>query len=387
MKQILILNCDKNDHRFANQNNRGMTPTSTTPAALFLRPGNTEQLLLCLHSTMLTSRLILWSLLLHLSLAFAPAELSSKSPSRLQSPRFVGRVFDDAECVVPDSLPHVQRHYQTYLWRGHQINYRRHGAGPPILLIHGFGANANHFRNNIPALVEAGYTVYAIDLLGFGASDKPGNVDYSIDLFTELLRDFVTDMSSTESWVLAGNSMGGLLALSLANALPKARVKSIILFNCSPGMSVFRYGMVPPLLRPVLKAIQQYALGPFWGPRLFQSFCKPETLASILRYVYAGGSSNVDEELLSLLLSPAADPGATNVFLQILSGDAGPTPQALLRTLDCPILDLYGVYDPWCPPIKTANVDHRRVPAGHCPHDQCPTLVHEQMIPWLKQHQ
>lgn len=52
---------------------------------------------------------------------------------------------------------------------------------PPILLIHGFGASVGHFRKNIPTLVGEGYRVYAIDLLGFGASDKPTDVEVRSD--------------------------------------------------------------------------------------------------------------------------------------------------------------------------------------------------------------
>lgn len=48
---------------------------------------------------------------------------------------------------------------------------------PPILLIHGFGASVGHFRKNFPVLVAEGYRVHAIDLLGFGASDKPKDVE------------------------------------------------------------------------------------------------------------------------------------------------------------------------------------------------------------------
>tara|TARA_B100000524_G_C23406018_1_gene282409 strand:+ start:112 stop:282 length:171 start_codon:yes stop_codon:yes gene_type:complete len=44
------------------------------------------------------------------------------------------------------------------------------GEGAPILLVHGFGASVNHWRDNIPALVSAGYRVHAIDLLGLGGS-------------------------------------------------------------------------------------------------------------------------------------------------------------------------------------------------------------------------
>jgi pimeloyl-ACP methyl ester carboxylesterase len=48
--------------------------------------------------------------------------------------------------------------------------------GQPIMLIHGFGASVGHWRNNVPAMVERGYRTYAIDLLGFGGSDKPKEV-------------------------------------------------------------------------------------------------------------------------------------------------------------------------------------------------------------------
>jgi hypothetical protein len=65
----------------------------------------------------------------------------------------------------------VVRFHQRWDWnykgRTYQINYRVEGddGNPPMLLTHGFGANLNHFRYNIPALVDAGYKVYAIDLL------------------------------------------------------------------------------------------------------------------------------------------------------------------------------------------------------------------------------
>lgn len=61
----------------------------------------------------------------------------------------------------------------------HLLFYFSQGTdnAPPILLIHGFGASVGHFRKNIPTLVGEGYRVYAIDLLGFGASDKPTDVE------------------------------------------------------------------------------------------------------------------------------------------------------------------------------------------------------------------
>jgi pimeloyl-ACP methyl ester carboxylesterase len=70
--------------------------------------------------------------------------------------------------------------------RGNKINYAVAGCGKPLILIHGFGGNAGHFARLIPYLAE-NHRVYAIDLLGFGASDKPANVEYGPELWADLV--------------------------------------------------------------------------------------------------------------------------------------------------------------------------------------------------------
>jgi pimeloyl-ACP methyl ester carboxylesterase len=50
--------------------------------------------------------------------------------------------------------------------------------GPSVLLVHGFGGNADHWRDNTPALATAGMRAYAIDLLGYGKSDKPPPLEF-----------------------------------------------------------------------------------------------------------------------------------------------------------------------------------------------------------------
>lgn len=55
---------------------------------------------------------------------------------------------------------------------------------PAVVLIHGFGASVYHWRYNIPALVKAGYRVLALDLLGFGLSDKP-MMEYSAETWRD----------------------------------------------------------------------------------------------------------------------------------------------------------------------------------------------------------
>ena len=85
---------------------------------------------------------------------------------------------------------------RDWVWRGWQTRYsylRARGKSDdiqdlPIIFIHGFGASIEHWRNNLPVLAQ-NHTVYAIDLLGFGASRK-ANTEYSAALWTEQVHDF-----------------------------------------------------------------------------------------------------------------------------------------------------------------------------------------------------
>jgi pimeloyl-ACP methyl ester carboxylesterase len=304
---------------------------------------------------------------------------------------------------APTVTTHRQRFYETFQWKGHNINYRVEGPteATPILLIHGFGANVNHYRYQFPDLVEAGYKVYAIDLLGFGGSDKPGDFPYSIEEFSELCADFATAMTSEKKpWVLAGNSIGGLCALATAELLMNTDfpVKACVLFNCAGGMSGFRYEDVPVYIKPILWFVQNIVLGPQFGGRFFENFKTRENVESILKSqgVYRD-TTNVDEHLIEMLLAPSDDEGAKDVFLKVFGGPAGPSPESIMpKLMDMPILALWGDADPWTPVDKgmhpgsefgqyAQNFTLMMIPgAGHCPHDECPDQVNSKMIAWLK---
>jgi len=79
--------------------------------------------------------------------------------------------------------------------------------GPAVLLVHGFGAFLEHFRDNIDNIADMGHRVWAITLVGFGKSEKP-NVNYSELFWSEFLRDFIIDVVR-EPVHLVGNSIGG----------------------------------------------------------------------------------------------------------------------------------------------------------------------------------
>jgi len=313
---------------------------------------------------------------------------------------------------VESVKPKVQRFYETYEWTNpdsdqtYNINYRVEGkpTDPPILLIHGFGANVNHFRNNFPLLTQAGYRVYAIDLLGFGGSDKPKDETFSIELWVNLLCDFVRDMSNgrnseycEKKWVVCGNSIGGLCALGVTATIPNF-VRGCTLFNCAQGMTIFREEETPFWLTPLIAFFKNVILDPNgYGGKFFENFKTKENVESILKTqgVY-GDTRNVDEELLEILLGPSNDDGAKEVFLKVFGGDAGPTPESYLAQIDQPILALWGSDDPWVPVDKGNHQglkfgdytkgDYKLVVlegAGHCPMDEEPEKIHAEMEPWL----
>lgn len=89
-----------------------------------------------------------------------------------------------------------------------QYTVAGHG-GPSVLLVHGFGAFYEHYRDNISAIASGGNRVWALTVLGFGKSEKP-NVVYTELMWAQLVRDFIVEVVG-EPVHLAGNSIGGML--------------------------------------------------------------------------------------------------------------------------------------------------------------------------------
>lgn len=90
------------------------------------------------------------------------------------------------------------------------------GAGPAVVLLHGFPELAHSWRNQIPALVDAGYRVIAPDLRGYGLTDRPPEVE-AYDL-AHLTGDLVglLDALEIETAVWMGHDWGGILAWQMS---------------------------------------------------------------------------------------------------------------------------------------------------------------------------
>lgn len=90
--------------------------------------------------------------------------------------------------------------------------------GVAVVFIHGSGPGASgqsNFRQNAGAFADAGFRVILPDLIGYGASSKPEDIDYTLQLFTDTLYDALQAHGIARA-VLVGNSLGGGIALQMA---------------------------------------------------------------------------------------------------------------------------------------------------------------------------
>jgi len=156
---------------------------------------------------------------------------------------------------------------------GARMYYLHAGSGLPMLLIHGLIGSSATWRNNIDALARHA-SVYAIDLVNMGKSQRVGGLDAGLRAAAKRIVAVMDSLNLTEADIVA-HSHGGAVALMLA-ALHPRRVRRLILFApanpyCSSSDPVVRIystplGRVFAFILPYLPApIQRIALGKVYG--------------------------------------------------------------------------------------------------------------------------
>jgi pimeloyl-ACP methyl ester carboxylesterase len=285
------------------------------------------------------------------------------------------------------SLPKVEK--RTWDWQGHSIQYTVLGTGQPLVLIHGFGASIGHWRRNIPVLAQAGYQVFAIDLLGFGGSAKPA-LEYTVELWVELIRDFWADKIQQPA-VFVGNSIGGLLCMMVLANHPEIAAGGVLL-NPAGGLNHRPEELNPPL-RFVMGTFAKLVASKQFGRWMFDQVRQKGRIRNSLRQVYRNPEA-ITDELVDLLHEPSCQPGAQQVFASVLVAPPGPKPTELLPKIQAPMLVIWGEADPWTPIagskiyqslVETQPVEFVSIPnTGHCPHDERPEVVNELIIQWLQ---
>lgn len=297
----------------------------------------------------------------------------------------------------------------TYLWRSphaggeYRIRYATAGCGPPVVLCHGFGGSIGYWRELVPALANAGLKVYALDLLGFGDSEKPVDAEYSTELWAQLLTDFTREYAQQPA-VLIGNSLGSLISLKAAASDTSGLVRAVAILNCAGGINSkcmladdTRPAWLLAIARTVFSLIDAALSTPSLRAWLFETYSSEDNVRQILQSVYVNGE-RVDDELVTAIIEPAADPNAPQVFANILTSPPGLRPDEVVPDVDVPILAIWGDRDNFTPlsdPVgrmftrlaadQTADVQLSVIRAGHVPHDDAPEQVLEALLPWTLQ--
>src|SRR5262249_42825415 len=111
---------------------------------------------------------------------------------------------------------------------GGRMRYLQAGSGPPLLLVHGLLGYSFSWRFVIPVLAEMA-TIYAVDMLGTGFSDRPPKLDCSLKAGAQRLLRFMDTVGLT-SCDLLGTSHGGAVAM-MAAALAPEKIRRLILVD------------------------------------------------------------------------------------------------------------------------------------------------------------
>ncbi|MBI1730381.1 alpha/beta fold hydrolase [Candidatus Acetothermia bacterium] len=254
------------------------------------------------------------------------------------------------------------------------------GDGSPIILLHGFASYGYSWRHNIDALAES-HCVYALDMPGFGLSDKPAKHDYSLSAQAGFVLAFM-DAMHLDRVALAGNSMGGGVALEFAVRFPE-RLSGLIIIS-SVGL---RPDRLPRWIRKMAaQLVKGGSLSGLFVPG-------PKRLRWIMEYLYHDPSKIETQDIKAFLL-----PMQTSEFRQALCAMIETLHLELadvdrIEMIKIPTLVLWGQEDRVLSPAHAfqfssvlQNSQMKIISnAGHALIQEQPRIVNEQMVQFLKQ--
>jgi pimeloyl-ACP methyl ester carboxylesterase len=286
--------------------------------------------------------------------------------------------------------PLVQHRY--WYWRGWRIRYLVMPARspqaelPPLLLLHGFGSSLAQWRDNVPELAQ-NRTVYALDLLGFGDSQKAATI-FNTDLWSAQVQAF------WQAWIgqpvaLVGHSLGALVALHTAVKTP-AMVDRLVLLT----LPAAREELLSGWLESVSRGAERLFSTPLLIRPIFQIFRRPGVIRGALRGIYQQ-RDRVDEALVNQFVQPTADRGAARTLCYLVRSRTEiqftPETKQLVPQLTMPTLLLWGDADrviplAWGRQLAPLNprLTLQVIPnLGHCAYDEDPALINRLILVWL----
>lgn len=275
--------------------------------------------------------------------------------------------LDRAQLELPGRLVEVE---------GLRVHVQEAGQGEPLLLLHGLGAWSYSFRHNVPALAQR-HRVLALDLPGFGFSDRPADGDYTVGGQARAVTAFMDALELPAATVL-GHSMGGAVALHLAAAEPERVQRLILVDSATTELGSWWRRPLTGLALPFFSI--GFALGVLQRP--------------VHRFLLSTGvcdPSGLTDEALDNYVLPTRLPGTRRVLPRVLWHLQLQGLPELSRVRQ-PTLILWGSHDRWLLPRAgrwlKARLPHAELvvveQAGHLPLEERPAESNRLLLEWLR---
>jgi pimeloyl-ACP methyl ester carboxylesterase len=260
-------------------------------------------------------------------------------------------------------------------WRSREVEGFGSGAksGDAVVFVHGLLASSASWKE-VLARSAAGRTAIAVDLPGFGASDRPWPFDYTVAGEAEALLRFL-DARGLARVALVGNSLGGTAVMALAASHPQ-RVSALVVV--APATSRVRIPLPVRVMRTPVAGELALALS------------TRRSVAYGLRHRIYADAANVDRERIDDAWHPLTIPGTRRAALRAIRSD--PARYADLESrVRAPTLIVWGREDRLLP-VREAEALHARMPgarlailpnAGHLPQREAPVAFAEAVAGFL----
>lgn len=224
--------------------------------------------------------------------------------------------------------------------QGMPVHVRSVGEGMPVVLLHGTGASLHTWEGWTQELRDS-FRVISLDLPAFGLTGPHPSGDYSVSTYVSFLEAFAQKMQ-LDSFHLAGNSFGGLIAWNYAYAHPE-RVGKLILIDAS-GFP--RNGPMPMAIQlaryPVVRDVLRYIT-----PKIL--------FRKSLQEVY-GDPDNLKKKTINRYYELFLRTGNREAYIA-RARESYSVPTAPLRELSLPVMIQWGAKDSWISPENARQFD------------------------------
>lgn len=275
-----------------------------------------------------------------------------------------------------DTINEVTLHYRLFT--------PKESVKGNVLMVHGFSASTFCWRKNYDSLLNNGFRIVAVDVPGFGYSDKDLHHNYSTSEKVKIFNSLINKIDSVNKWNLIGHSMGGGIVCSMAAMYPK-KIQSLIMVD----------GVGSSFKKEKRK----------WFPNIF--YCNRYTYrwaeVALKNYFL---SEKQFKKLLSSAYAQEADIAAIKGYMEpfkiqnsaaaifAMSGNSYETEDAYIDKIFCPTAIIWGTKDTWLPiklgenylKKKPQSIFYKIEGAGHCGMETHPEVFNNYLISFLNQN-